>query len=450
MQLWNKGKITDQGILEFTAGMDRELDLHIAACDVAGSMAHVEMLASVNLLSHTEKQSLLKELIKVYDTIQNGSFTIEEGVEDVHTQVEKILTEKLGDVGKKVHTARSRNDQVLTDLKLFYRKQLCHITDEVAGLVHQLVQQSERTKDIMIPGYTHFQAAMPSSFGMWFGAYAEALTEDLLPLKGALGYVNLNPLGSAAGYGSSFPVDRDLTGKLLEFEDLHVNSINAQMARGKTEKIVLSACGNIAYTLSKMSMDLVLFMSQNFGFVSLSEELTTGSSIMPHKKNPDVLELIRARCNRIQAKEQEVLSVIQNLPSGYHRDFQLLKEISFPAIAGLRECLAMMHFVSDKLIFNKEVMNNSIYAYLGSVDAINAKVKEGIPFREAYAQVAAEIDKGRFRPVKASTTTHTGSIGNLSNDRILQKLERITGSINSGKYTGFENRFVEHFKQLLK
>jgi argininosuccinate lyase len=450
MQLWNKGKITDTGILEFTAGMDRELDLQIAASDVAGSMAHVEMLASVNLVSVSEKQGLLNELIKVFDSIQEGRFIIEAGVEDVHTQVEKILTEQLGDAGKKVHTARSRNDQVLTDLKLFYRKQLCLIAVEVEDLVRQLLKQSEETKDLMIPGYTHFQAAMPSSFGMWFGAYAEALTEDLLPLKGALDYVNLNPLGSAAGYGSSFPVDRDLTARLLGFDDLHVNSINAQMARGKTEKIVLSACGNIAGSLSKMAMDLVLFMSQNFGFVSLSEELTTGSSIMPHKKNPDVLELIRARCNRIQSKEQEVLSVIQNLPSGYHRDFQLLKEISFPALAGLRECLAMMKFVSGQLHYNPEVMNNPIYAYLGSVDAINERVKEGVPFREAYAQVAAEIDKGRFRPVKASITTHTGSIGNLSNDRILQKLERISGSINPGKYTGFENRFVEHLKQLLK
>ncbi len=447
MKLWEKGQQINAGIIEFTSGKDRELDLQIASSDVIGSMAHVRMLHAVSLITAEEKNDILKGLLDIYQDIKDGSFTIREGVEDIHSQVETILTENLGSAGKKVHTARSRNDQVLTDLKLFYRDRLTDITSITGELIRTLVRKSEETKDILIPGYTHFQVAMPSSFGLWFGSYAEALAEDLMIVSGVFRYINLNPLGSAAGYGSSFPVDRDLTGNLLEFDDLHINAVNAQLARGKTEKFLTTALSALAYTLSKMAMDLVMYMSQNFNFLTLSEELTTGSSIMPHKKNPDVLELIRARCNRIQSKEFEVMSVINNLPSGYHRDFQLLKEICFPAISEMKECLLMMSFIIPGLQMREGIMDNEIYQYIGSVDAINEKVKKGVPFRDAYVQVAAEIDKGRFRPGSRVKTTHTGSIGNLSNERIIRKLERIIHGFQLEKYNTFQERFIQSLKK---
>ena len=449
MKLWEKGQKINEDMMEFTAGKDRELDVQIAAADVIGSMAHVQMLQKVDLLSEEDEEAILKMLLRIYDTIHAGKFFIEDGVEDIHSQIENLLTRELGNAGKRVHTARSRNDQVITDLKLFYRHNLIQIVGLVERLVNILLAKSEQTKDDLIPGYTHFQVAMPSSFGLWFGSYAEALAEDLMMVRGAFHYCNQNPLGSAAGYGSSFPVDRDQTCALLEFEDLHVNSVNAQLSRGKTEKFLMAALSSVALSLSKMAMDLVMYMSQNYDFIRLSEDLTTGSSIMPHKKNPDVLELIRARCNRIQSKEFEVMSVINNLPSGYHRDFQLLKEICFPAVSDLKECLLMMTFIIPHLIPNKKILENEIYRYVGSVDAINEKVKEGIPFRDAYVQVATEIDKGRFRPGSRVETTHTGSIGNLSNDRIIRKLERILRDFQIEKYATFQERFVQNVKNKL-
>lgn len=450
MRLWDKGKTTDSGIMAFTAGMDRVLDQQIAWADVLATMAHVEMLASVKLLSHDEMRDLIKVLLEIDESISAGKFVIGEGMEDVHTMVEYLLTRQLGETGKKVHTARSRNDQVLTDLKLYYRHEICNIAGMVRDLSMLLLKLSEDNKELLIPGYTHFQAAMPSSFGLWFGAYAEALAEDLGGMKAAMDYINHCPLGSAAGYGSNFPVNRDMTASRLEFDGLHVNSMNAQLSRGKSEKMLLSAIGMVAGTLAKMSMDLVLFMSQNFGFVGLSDDLTTGSSIMPHKKNPDVLELIRAKCNRLQAREFELSAVIINLPSGYHRDFQLLKEMVFPALTEIQDCIQMMGFVCERLVLNRNIMDSDKYRYISSVEAINEKVQEGIPFREAYTLVASEIDKGRFRPVRGTVYTHAGSIGNLSNDRILQKLELNFGALKTEKYKGFEKRIRDHFKQILK
>ncbi len=449
MKLWEKGQKTNNSIIRFTAGKDRELDLEIAGVDVIASMAHVQMLQHVGLISGEDRISLLKALLDVYESIEAGTFVIEEGTEDIHSQVENVLTVKLGDAGKRVHTARSRNDQVITDLKLYYREALAEIVNQTACLIQILAGKSDETKEVLIPGYTHYQVAMPSSFGLWFGSYAEALAEDLMMVRGAFSYINQNPLGSAAGYGSSFPVDRDMTCRLLEFDDLHINSANAQLSRGKTEKYLMTALSSIAFTLSKMSMDLVLYMSQNFDFIHLSEELTTGSSIMPHKKNPDVLELIRARCNRIQSKEFEVMAVINNLPSGYHRDFQLLKEICFPAITEMKECLQMMSFLIPGLEVNKDILDNNIYQYIGSVDAMNEKVKAGMPFRDAYVEVAAEIDKGRFRPGLRVETTHTGSIGNLANDRIIRKLERIIPDFQTVKVSTFQKRFIADLKEKL-
>ncbi len=449
MKLWEKGQKTDNNMMEFTSGKDRELDLQIAAADVIGSMAHVQMLHKADLISEKDERDILNTLLNVYQSIHEGTFIIEEGIEDVHSQIEKMLTDELGDAGKRVHTARSRNDQVLTDLKLYYRDVLSDIVGLTQILVEVLLKKSEETRDVLIPGYTHFQVAMPSSFGLWFGAYAEALTEDLMLVSGVFNYINQSPLGSAAGFGSSFPVDRDFTCQLLEFGDLHINSVNAQLARGKTEKFLMTAFSALASSLSKMAMDLVMYMSQNFDFVKLSDDMTTGSSIMPHKKNPDVLELIRGRCNRIRSREFEVMSVIGNLPSGYHRDFQLLKEICFPAIAEMKECLEMMAFVVQGLEVKKDIMKNDIYQYIGSVDAINEKVLAGVPFRDAYVQVAAEIDKGRFRPGSRVKTTHTGSIGNLSNDRIIRKLDRVISEFQTKKYTSFQERFIQSLKKYL-
>ncbi len=446
MKLWDKGKKTDLNILAFTVGKDRELDTGLAAFDVIGSMAHVIMLESVKLLTESEKENIIKVLIEIYQGIAGGRFVIEEGMEDVHSQVEKILTERLGDTGKKIHSARSRNDQVLVDLKLYYRDQMVHLAMLCSELVKSLIESSEKNKDVIIPGYTHLQAAMPSSFGLWFAAYAESLTEDLMFHEGIMNYINQNPLGSAAGYGSSFPVNREMTTELLEFANLHINSINAQMSRGKTEKFIASGLGAIAGTLGKMSMDMTLFMSQNFGFLKLKEELTTGSSIMPHKKNPDVLELIRAKSARINSVYQEVLLLTQNLPSGYHRDFQLLKEILFPAYNELYSCLNMMIYVLNNLEVNPGIINDEKYKYIFSVENVNEKVKAGLPFREAYAEVAGEIDKGRFRRLSSVEYSHTGSIGNLSNERISEKLSKVMEILETEKYSGFSERFINKLK----
>jgi len=446
MKLWDKGKKTDLNILAFTVGKDRVLDAELAEFDVIASMAHVIMLESVNLLSDNDKRSLIKALLEVHEDIVKGNFRIEEGMEDIHSQVEEILTIKLGDAGKKIHSARSRNDQVLVDLKLYYRGQMTQLAVLTSELVKVLLENSEKYKDVIIPGYTHLQAAMPSSFGLWFAAYAESLTEDLMFHEGIMEYINQNPLGSAAGYGSSFPINREMTTELLEFSNLHVNSINAQLSRGKTEKFIAAGMGAIAGSLGKMSMDMTLFMSQNFGFLKLKEELTTGSSIMPHKKNPDVLELIRAKSARISSVYQEVQLLTHNLPSGYHRDFQLLKEILFPAYHEIFACLNMMIYAVKNLDIQKDIINNEKYLYIFSVENVNENVKNGVPFREAYAQVADEIDKGRFRRLSGVNYTHTGSIGNLSNSRIEEKLERVMAKLETERYSGFTHRFINKLK----
>ncbi len=446
MKLWEKGIKTDQRILDFTVGKDRELDMHLAGPDIVASIAHVKMLARVGLIKNDEASDIEKVLAAIYQEVESGKFFIDKGVEDIHSQLEKTLVEKLGETGKRVHTARSRNDQVLVALKLFYRDEIVDISSMVRELALTLIHKAEQSGSQLIPGYTHMQAAMFSSFGLWFSAWAEALTEDLFFLKGVLDYVNLNPLGSAAGYGSSFPIDRDYTSKLLEFDDLHINSINAQLSRGKTEKMLLSGISAIAGTLSRMSMDMVLFINQNFDLIYLRDELTTGSSIMPHKKNPDVLEIIRAKANRIQSKEFEVHSLINNLTSGYHRDYQLLKEVSFPAIFELKDCLEVMSYIVPEIRLKENVTEKEIYKYLGSVDAINKKVMKGTSFRDAYREVAGEIKNKTFLPVTDSEHTHTGSIGNLSTDRISDKLNKIYDQMRIEKFKGFHQIFMAKIK----
>jgi len=447
MKLWEKGIKTETGMLDFTIGKDPYLDLEIAAYDVIASVAHVMMLESVSLITGSEKAALIGELLRIYESIETGTFRIEERMEDVHSQVENILTAKLGDSGKKVHTARSRNDQVLTDLKLFYRDRTVRLAEMTGKLAEKLLEKSELHKGVIIPGYTHFQAAMPSSFGLWFGAYAESLAEDLMIHEGIMNYINQNPLGSAAGYGSSFPVDREMTTNLLEFDNLHINSVNAQMSRGKTEKFVAAGLAAIAGTLSRMAMDMTLFMSQNFGFIRLKEEMTTGSSIMPHKKNPDVIELIRARANRISGVYNDVLMLTQNLPSGYHRDFQLLKEILFPAYNEMFSCIEMMMLVIGNIEIEENIIEDERYRYIFSVENINEKVKDNIPFREAYKQVADEIEEGRFRRIGKVEYTHTGSIDNLASDRIEEKLRKVMRSLRVDKYSTFEKRFIAEVKK---
>lgn len=447
MKLWEKGIKTKDIILEFTAGIDRVLDVQLAKEDVIASIAHVDMLGAVNLLSKTEASDLICSLLEIYQSIEKKDFEIEPGMEDIHSQVEKILTEKLGDTGKKVHTARSRNDQVITDLKLYYRSEIISIVEKLQFLVEKLLTKSDQNTNIEIPGYTHLQVAMPSSFGLWFGAYAESLTEDLQILSGTFRYINQNPLGSAAGYGSSFPIDRQITTDLLEFDDLHINSINAQLSRGKSEKLMMSGLSGIAGSLSKMAMDMILFLNQNFNLMSLKEEFTTGSSIMPHKKNPDVLELVRAKANRIQAKEAEVLAVINNLPSGYHRDFQLLKEICFPAINDMNQLLHIMTLVIDNVELKSIDRKEEKYKYLGTVDAINEKVIKGVPFRDAYKEVAGEIRDGKYESGLKFEHSHIGSIGNPGNDRIREKLKREISFFQLEKYSNFNSRFIQKMKK---
>lgn len=447
MKLWDKGIKTKDIILEFTSGTDRVLDVQLAKEDVIASMAHVEMLGRVNLLSKEESSDLICSLLEIYQSIEKDDFVIEAGMEDIHSQVEKILTEKLGDTGKMVHTARSRNDQVITDLKLYYRSEILSIVKKIQLLVEKLLSKSDENAKVEIPGYTHLQVAMPSSFGLWFGAYAESLTEDLQLLSGIFRYINQNPLGSAAGYGSSFPIDRQITTDLLEFDDLHINSVNAQLSRGKSEKLMMSGISGIAGSLSKMAMDMVLFLNQNFNLMSLKVEFTTGSSIMPHKKNPDVLELIRAKANRIQAKEAEVLAVINNLPSGYHRDFQLLKEICFPAINDINQLLQIMTLVIDNVELKSIDRKEEKYKYLGTVDAINEKVIKGVPFRDAYKEVADEIREGKYESGLKFEHSHIGSIGNTGNDRIREKLKREISYFQPEKYSDFYSRFIQKMKK---
>ena len=425
MKLWQKDKDSLQEVTRFTVGQDKEMDLYLAAFDVLGSLAHIQMLQSIGLLANAELKTLSAELKNIFKKIERGEFKLEEGSEDVHSQIELELTKKLGDVGKKIHSGRSRNDQVLVDIKLFLRNEIKEVVAETKRLFDLLIQLSDKNQKHLLPGYTHLQLAMPSSFGLWFGSYAESLVDDLITVEAAYQVVNKNPLGSAAGYGSSFPLDRTLTTKLLGFDDLNYNVVYAQMGRGKTERIVASALANIAATLGKLSMDAVLFMNQNFAFISFPDELTTGSSIMPHKKNPDVFELIRARCNQLISLPNDISLLTANLPSGYHRDMQLLKEKVFPAIQSLKDCLRMMHLMLSNIRVRENILSEDQYKLLFSVEEVNKLVVAGVPFRDAYKQVGASIEKGEFKATTQINHTHEGSIGNLSNDKISVMMDSI-------------------------
>ncbi|MDE6133991.1 MAG: argininosuccinate lyase [Muribaculaceae bacterium] len=412
-------------IEEFTVGQDRELDLRLARYDVEGSMAHITMLETIGLLEKDELDMLLNALRDILGVIDRGEFTIGEGIEDVHSQVEFMLTERLGDIGKKIHSGRSRNDQVLVDLKLFMRDELKKISEASARLFFRLQDLSEKYKNVLMPGYTHMQVAMPSSFGLWFGAYAESLADDLQLLAAAFSIANQNPLGSAAGYGSSFPLDRELTTRLLGFADLHYNVVAAQMSRGKTERAAAMAIGAIASTLGHLAMDVCMWMCQNFGFVSFPDELTTGSSIMPHKKNPDVFEIMRGKCNRLQSVQNEIALLTANLPLGYNRDLQLLKDIIFPATTELISCLEMADFMLQHIIVKDGITDDSRYDYLFTVEDVNRRVLSGMPFREAYRAVGKEVQSGTYVPERNVCHTHLGSIGNLATERIRDKFEKI-------------------------
>lgn len=425
MKLWQKNSTVSEAVEHFTVGKDREMDLLLAPFDVLGSIAHVTMLAEVGLLTKEEAILVNKELRNIYKEIHHSPFTIHESIEDIHSQIEFMLTERIGDAGKKIHSARSRNDQVLVDIKLFLRNEIRLLAEEVQNLFQLLQVQSEKFKEHLLPGYTHLQLAMPSSFGLWFGAYAESLVDDITTLQAAYKVVNKNPLGSAAGYGSSFPINRTLTTKLLGFDDLNYNVVYAQMGRGKAERITAMAMANIADTLSRMSMDMCLYLNQNFDFVQFPAELTTGSSIMPHKKNPDVFELIRSHANRIKALQNEIMMMTTNLPSGYHRDLQLLKEHLFPAFNTLRQCLQMAHLMLSSIEVKTNIMQDEKYLYAFSVEEVNKLVLQGVPFRDAYKQIGMLIEENKFETNATQVThTHEGSIGNLCNEAIQSMMEK--------------------------
>ncbi|TCP25689.1 argininosuccinate lyase [Tenacibaculum skagerrakense] len=422
MKLWKKEFSLDKAIENFTVGNDREIDIHIAKYDVIASKAHAKMLASVGIISSEEATALINVLDKLLVQIENNEFTIEQDFEDVHSKIEFELTKELGETGKKIHTARSRNDQVLVALQLYYKSELTIIIEQVKTLFNTLISLANRYKDTLLPGYTHLQVAMPSSFGLWFSAYAETLLDDIELLTSSLKIVDQNPLGSAAGYGSSFPIDRDITTKELDFATLKYNVIAAQMARGKNERIIASSLGNLANTLSKFSMDICLYMSQNFGFITFPDELTTGSSIMPHKKNPDVFELVRGKCNQLQVLQTEMLLISNNLPSGYHRDFQLLKENMINGFENMKTILDIFNYSIQQVIVKEIDIHDDKYKYLFTVDNINNLVTNGIPFREAYIKISAEVEKGTYVPDLSKKHTHIGSIHNLSLDKIKEKL----------------------------
>lgn len=431
MKLWQKDKGSLENVERFTVGNDRESDLLLAPFDVLGSIAHVTMLETVGLLTKEEKETLVKELQLIYQKIRNSEFRIHDDIEDIHSQIEFLLTEKLGDTGKKIHSARSRNDQVLVDIKLYLRHELEMLVNSIQSLFDLLQTQSEKYKDHLYPGYTHLQLAMPSSFGLWFGAYAESLVDDTITLKGAYDVVNKNPLGSAAGYGSSFPINRRLTTELLGFDDLNYNVVYAQMGRGKAERVTAQALANVADTLSRLSMDACLYLNQNFGFISFPDELTTGSSIMPHKKNPDVFELIRSHCNRVKALPNEIMLMTSNLPSGYHRDLQLLKEHLFPAFKTLNDCIEMTGLMLSNIEIRKDILADEKYKYLFTVDEVNRLVMQGMPFRDAYKTIGKKVEDGSFTPPPAGEAgkgSHEGSIGNLCTGEIKQQLKKIIDS----------------------
>ena len=434
MKLWQKTTNVLQAVETFTVGNDREMDMYLAPFDVQGSLAHITMLQSIGLLSADELAILSTELKNIYKTIETGDFKLEDGVEDIHSQVELMLTKTLGEVGKKIHSGRSRNDQVLVDLKLFLRTAIEQLVHNTQHLFTLLQQKSEAFKNDLLPGYTHLQLAMPSSFGLWLGAYAESLVDDVITLQSAYKVVNKNPLGSAAGYGSSFPLNRTMTTQLLGFDDLNYNVVYAQMSRGKSERIVAQGLSNVAATLNKLSMDCCLYMNQNFGFISFPDELTTGSSIMPHKKNPDVFELIRAKCNQLQALPNDIVLLTTNMPSGYHRDFQLLKEYLFPAFVTLNSCIDMMHLMLSNMQVKSNLLNNVQYQYLFSVEEVNKLVLQGVPFRDAYKKVGGEIEEGKFTYSTQITHTHEGSIGNLCTEHIAVMMKEAVATFGFEKY----------------
>lgn len=441
-KLWEKNIQVDHEVDLFTVGKDREMDLYLAPYDVLGSMAHITMLESIGLLEKEELQLLLKELRSIHSIAEKGEFVIEEGIEDVHSQVELMLTRQLGDMGKKIHSGRSRNDQVLLDLKLFTRAKIQEITQSANRLFHVLIDQSNRYKEILMPGYTHLQIAMPSSFGLWFGAYAESLVDDLRIMEAAYRVCNRNPLGSAAGYGSSFPLNRQMTTDLLGFDSLDYNVVYAQMGRGKMERTVAFALAGIAATLSKLAFDACLFNSQNFGFIKLPDQFTTGSSIMPHKKNPDVFELTRAKCNKIQGLPAQITLICNNLPSGYFRDLQIIKEVFLPAFDELNDCLRMVTHMMREIKVNEHILDDDKYALMFSVEEVNRRVVKGVPFRDAYKQVGLEIEAGNFVPDKQVNHTHEGSIGNLCNDKIEALMREVMDSFHFEKVNQAEKSLL--------
>ncbi len=443
MKLWQKNIASLEEVETFTVGKDREFDLLLAPYDVLGNIAHAKMLATVGLLTDEEAEQLTQELREIYKIIQQTAFNIQPDVEDVHSQIEFLLTQKLGDVGKKIHSARSRNDQVLVDVKLFLRSEIENTVLAVQSLFQLLINRSNELKDALLPGYTHLQLAMPSSFGLWLGAYAESLADDIITIKAAYDIVNKNPLGSAAGYGSSFPINRTLTTELLGFSDLNYNVVYAQMGRGKAERITASALANLADTLARLSMDATLYLNQNFGFISFPPQLTTGSSIMPHKKNPDVFELIRSYCNRIKALPNEIILMTTNLPSGYHRDLQLLKEHLFPAFQTLRSCIEMMGLMISNMEVKKDILNDEKYKYLFSVEEVNKLVVQGIPFRDAYKRVGLAIEDNNFTYSTGINHTHEGSIGNLCNDKIEANMQKAIDSFHFEDYHKAFNKLLE-------
>ena len=441
-KLWEKNVQVDHEVDIFTVGKDREMDLYLAKYDVLGSMAHITMLESIGLLTKEELNVLLAELRNIYAVADRGEFIIEEGIEDVHSQVELMLTRRLGDMGKKIHSGRSRNDQVLLDLKLFTRSQIQELVELVSGLFDVLISQSNRYKDVLLPGYTHLQVAMPSSFGLWFGAYAESLVDDLQLMQAAYRICNRNPLGSAAGYGSSFPLNRQMTTDLLGFDSLDYNVVYAQMGRGKTERIMAQAMSSVAATLSKLAFDACMFNSQNFGFIKLPDQFTTGSSIMPHKKNPDVFELTRAKCNKLQGLPQQIILISNNLPSGYFRDLQIIKEVFLPAFDELKDCLRMVTHMMREVKVNEHILDDDKYSLLFSVEEVNRRVLAGMPFRDAYKQVGLDIEAGKFIPSKSVNHTHEGSIGNLCNESITAMMRSVIGSFSFERMNEAEKKLI--------
>ena len=441
-KLWEKNNSVNSEIERFTVGKDRELDLLLARYDILGSLAHSAMLQSIGMLTAEEMKNLHRELRNIDATVEAGEFIIEEGIEDVHSQVELMLTERLGDTGKKIHSGRSRNDQVLVDLKLFTRHELQEICTSVKELFDSLIEQSNRHKDILMPGYTHLQVAMPSSFGLWFGAYAESLADDMLFLQAAYKMCNRNPLGSAAGYGSSFPLNRTMTTELLGFDSMNYNVVYAQMGRGKSERNVAFALARVAGTLSKLAFDACMFNSQNFGFVKLPVECTTGSSIMPHKKNPDVFELLRAKCNRMQALPTDIMMIMNNLPSGYFRDLQIIKEVFLPAFDAIKECIAMATYIIKRIEVKTDILEDSRYDAMFSVEEVNRLATEGMPFRDAYKKVGLDIEAGTFTPDKNVRHTHEGSIGNLCNEQIAALMQKSYDEMNFAKANDAINKLL--------